>query len=279
MIHVTDSKPILIVGGNGKTGRRVAERLSAKGIPVRIGSRSGTPPFDWQDQSTWGQALEGTRAAYITYFPDIAIPGAPEAIEIFAKLALAHGVRQLVLLSGRGEPEAQRSEDALIAAGVDWTILRCSWFAQNFSEAFLLDFVKAGLVQLPAGNVGEPFIDVDDIADAAVAALTEAGHIGKLYELTGPRLLTFAEAVAEIAKGSGRPIRYEQISNRAFKEMLAEAQVPADIIWLLNLLFTEVLDGRNANLTDGVQQALGRAPRDFTDYVRKSAATGIWAAS
>lgn len=278
MTQAFDSKPILIVGGNGKTGRRVAQKLSAKGVSVRIGSRSGTPPFDWQDQSTWGPALEGTRAAYVTYFPDLAVPGAPEAIAIFAKLALAHGVRRLVLLSGRGEPEAQRSEEVLIATGADWTILRCSWFAQNFSEAFLADFLKAGLFQLPAGSVGEPFIDADDIADAAVAALTEEGHVGKLYELTGPRLLTFAEAVAEIAQASGRPIRYERITNQAFRDMLRAAQVPADFIWLLNLLFIEVLDGRNAHLTDGVSQALGRAPKDFAQYAQEAAASGVWKA-
>lgn len=272
-----DPRPILIVGGTGKTGRRVADRLTAKGVPVRIGSRSATPPFDWQDEATWGRVLAGSRAAYITYFPDIAVPGAPEAIDRFTRLALAQGVRRLVLLSGRGEPEAQRSEEALIATSANWTILRCSWFAQNFSESFALDSVKAGLVQLPVGNVGEPFIDADDIADAAVAALTEDGHVGKLYELTGPRLLTFAQAVEEIAQASGRPIRYQQISNQAFQDMLAAAQVPADFIWLLNSLFTEVLDGRNAKLTDGVQQALGRAPRDFSDYARNTAATDIWA--
>ena len=271
-----DTKPILIVGGTGKTGRRVADRLAAKNVPVRIGSRSATPPFDWQDETTWPPALAGVRAAYVTYFPDIAVPGAPETIERFARLALAQGVRRLVLLSGRGEPEAQRSEEALIATGADWTILRCSWFNQNFSESFALDFVKAGLVQLPTGNVGEPFVDTDDIADAAMAALTEEGHIGQLYELTGPRLLSFAQATEEIAKASGRPVRYEQISNQAFQDMLAAAQVPADLVGLLSFLFTEVLDGRNAHLTDGVQRALGRAPKDFADYARETAATGIW---
>lgn len=271
------TKPILIVGGTGKTGRRVAERLEAKGVAVRIGSRAATPAFDWQDEATWAPVLSGAKAAYVTYFPDIAVPGAPEAIERFARIALAQGVRRLVLLSGRGEPEAQRSEEALIATGADWTILRCSWFAQNFSEGFLLDFVKAGLVQLPAGAVGEPFVDCDDIADAAVAALTEEGHSGQVYELTGPRLLTFAEAITEIAKASGRPIRYEQIPSLAFEDMLVQAHVPEEFISFLGLLFTEVLDGRNAHLTDGVERALGRSPRDFADFARAAAATGIWA--
>ena len=268
--------PTLILGGTGKTGRRVAERLAEQGLPVRLGSRAGNPPFDWEHEETWAPALEGVGAVYITYYPDLAVPGAPEAVAAFAKKAAESGVRRLVLLSGRGEPEAQRSEEVLKNSGADWTILRCSWFSQNFSEGFLRDFLLAGEVALPAGDVKEPFVDADDIADAAVAALTEEGHIGQLYELTGPRLLTFAEAVGAIAEASGRDIRYVQIPHAAFEAMLTEQNVPADFVWLLNLLFTDVLDGRNAYLTDGIQQALGREPRDFADYVRKAAATGMW---
>src|ERR671914_897352 len=202
--HAIESKPTLVLGGNGKTGRRVVERLRVRGLPVRLGSRSGKPPFDWEDRSTWAPALDGVSAAYVTYYPDLAVPGAPEAIAAFAELAVASGTRRLVLLSGRGEPEAQRSEEALIASGADWTIVRCSWFNQNFSESAFLEPVLAGEVALPADGVREPFVDVEDIADVAVAALTEDGHVGKLYELTGPRLLTFSDAVAGIPEGSRR---------------------------------------------------------------------------
>jgi uncharacterized protein YbjT (DUF2867 family) len=181
-----------------------------------------------------------------------------------------------VLLSGRGEEEAQLCERVVQAAGTEWTILRASWFAQNFSENFLLEPVLSGVVALPAGNVGEPFIDADDIADVAVAALTEDRHVGQLYELTGPRLLTFAEAVGEIASATGQDIQYVQISHEQFASSLADQQVPADVIELMSYLFTTVLDGRNAYLADGVQRALGRAPRDFTAYVRDTAATGVW---
>jgi uncharacterized protein YbjT (DUF2867 family) len=266
----------LVVGGTGKTGRRVAERLQARDLPVRIGSRSGAPPFDWEDRSTWAPALQGTAAAYVSYFPDLAVPGAPEAIAAFAEQALAAGTRRLVLLSGRGEEEAQRAEQALAETDAEWTIVRCSWFSQNFSESYLLEPVLAGEVVLPAGDVPEPFVDADDIADVAVAALTEEGHAGEIYELTGPRLLTFAEALGEIAKASGRKIRYVPISVEENSSMLAEQDVPAEYVWLLTYLFTEVLDGRNAYLTDGVQRALGRDPRDFADYAREAAATGIW---
>ena len=206
------TSPILIIGGTGKTGRRVAARLQERGLPVRIGSRSGTPPFDWEDRATWAPALHGARAAYVSYFPDIAVPGAPDAIAELARVAVAGGTRRLVLLSGRGEEEAQRAEQELIASGADWTIVRCSWFSQNFSEDHLRDAVLAGELALPVGDVPEPFVDADDIADVAVAALTDDRHIGELYELTGPRLLTFEEAVGEIGAASGRDVRLAQVS-------------------------------------------------------------------
>jgi uncharacterized protein YbjT (DUF2867 family) len=275
MIHQSE-KQTLILGGTGKTGRRLAERLTALGKPIRIGSRSGRSPFDWNDEATWEPALDGVSAAYISYYPDLAVPGAADAVGAFARLAVRNGVKRLVLLSGRGEEEAQRAERQVQDSGADWTILRCSWFCQNFSESFLLDALNAGVVALPVGEVKEPFIDADDIADTAVAVLTEDGHVGQLYEMTGPRLLTFAEAISEIGRASGRDIRYVQITAREFDVMLVEQQLPAEFVGLLNELFTQVLDGRNSYLTDGVERALGRKPKDFSDYVRDAAATEVW---
>jgi uncharacterized protein YbjT (DUF2867 family) len=273
---MTDTRPILILGGTGKTGRRLAERLTARGIPVRIGSRSAAPRFDWEAPASWAPALEDVSAVYISYYPDIAVPGAAEVIGAFARLAVRHGVRRLVLLSGRGEHEAQRAEEMLKASGADWTILRCAWFSQNFSEGFLVEPLLAGEVALPVGPVGEPFVDVDDIADTAEAVLTEPGHVGQLYELTGPRLLSFTDAVAEIARAAGRDIRFVRISHDEFTAAVASYELPPEIVWLLNELFTQVLDGRNESLTDGVQRVLGRAPKDFSAYATETAATGIW---
>ncbi|TDF95076.1 NAD(P)H-binding protein [Paenibacillus piri] len=269
-------KPILILGGTGKTGRRVAERLTERGLPVRIGSRSGEPSFDWENRSTWESSLQNVGAVYITYYPDLAVPGAAAAIGAFAELAVNNGIKRLVLLSGRGEEEAQLSERAVQDSGADWTIVRASWFCQNFSESFLLGSVLSGMVALPAADVAEPFIDAEDIADVVVASLTEDGHIGQLYELTGPRALTFAEATEEIAKASGRHVRYVQLSAEQFTSMLSQQGIPAEFIALLTDLFTKVLDGRNSHLTDGVQRALGRGPRDFADYARDAAASGVW---
>lgn len=272
----TKSKSVLILGGTGKTGRRLAERLETRNIPVRIGSRSGRPAFDWTDKTGWAGALEGVGAVYISYYPDLAVPGAAQAVDEFARLAVSHGVRRLVLLSGRGEPEAQRAEEMVKASGADWTILRCAWFAQNFSESAFLDGVLAGQISVPAADVGEPFVDADDIADVAAEVLSNEGHIGELYELTGPRLLTFREAVAEIASASGREIGFGRVSPEEFKAELEAYGTPADIVWLLDELFVRVLDGRNEYLTDGVQRALGREPKDFSVYVRETAATGVW---
>ena len=264
----------LVLGATGKTGRRVIDRLNDRGVPTRAGSRSASPRFDWDDRATWAPALDGTDAVYISYFPDLAAPGAADTVAAFAREAAP---RRLVLLSGRGEPEAQNAERALQASGADWTIVRCSWFNQNFSEGAFVEQVLAGEVALPAGPVPEPFVDAEDIADVAVAALTEDGHAGQLYELTGPRLLRFDEAIAEIAEATDRPIRYVPISTGEFTAGLAQHGVPADVVALLAFLFTEVLDGRNAHLTDGVQRALGREPRDFADYARRNADAGVWA--
>jgi uncharacterized protein YbjT (DUF2867 family) len=262
------------LGGTGKTGRRIVRRLQAQGVVVRVGSRS--LPFDWYDATTWPDALEDVGVAYLSYFPDLAIEGAPERVGAFARLAASKGVRRLVLLSGRGEAEAQRAEREVIAAGTEWTVVRCSWFAQNFSEAFLLDGVLAGEIALPAGDVPEPFVDVEDIADVATAALTQDGHHGEIYELTGPRALRFDEAAAEIAAATGRELRFVTVPGEAFHAGMLEAGVPEDEAALVSWLFREVLDGRNVDPQDGVRRALGRAPRDFGEYARTTAASGAW---
>jgi uncharacterized protein YbjT (DUF2867 family) len=269
--------PTLVVGGTGKTGRRVAAELERRGVPTRIGSRAARPAFDWDDRATWAPLLDGVRAAYISFFPDLAVPGAAETVGAFAEAAREAGVERLVLLSGRGEDEAQHAETAVRAAGLPTTVIRASWFMQNFGESFLLDAVRDGTVALPvAATVAEPFVDVDDIADIAVAALTEDGHAGELYEVTGPRLLTFAEAVAEIGAATGRELTSMSIPIEAYTSEAAAHGVAPEEIALLTYLFTEVLGGRNESVTDDVRRALGRPPRDFTGYVADTATTGTW---
>jgi uncharacterized protein YbjT (DUF2867 family) len=268
--HASDT--VLVVGGTGKTGRRVAERLTDRGVPVRIGSRSGTPAFSWDDPSGWGAVLDGVGAAYIAYFPDLTVPGAPAAVGALARQAAEAGVRRIVLLSGRGEEGAQRAEQEVLAVDAEVTVLRCSWFAQNFTEGAFAQDVESGEVALPVRDVGEPFIDVDDIADAAVVALLEDGHAGEVYELTGPRLLTFEEAIGEIALATGRDLHFRPIPMEEYTTTLRAYGVPEDEIAMLAFLFGEVLDGRNASVADGVRRILGREPRELTAHVRETAA-------
>lgn len=272
----SQSNSILVLGGTGKTGRRIAEKLNRLGHNVRIGSRSAETPFDWLNRNTWLPVLKDINSVYISYQPDLAVPGAVETVQAFTDMAVSCGVQKLVLLSGRGEEEAERGEQVIKDSGVNWTILRASWFAQNFSESFLLDAVLSGEIALPVADIGEPFIDVDDIADVAVAALTQTGHAGQLYELSGPRLLTFAEIADEIAAASGRPVRFVQTTAQQYEETLKQHGIDEDFMALVMYLLTSVLDGRNAYVTDGVQRALGREPRDFSDYARDTAATGVW---
>jgi uncharacterized protein YbjT (DUF2867 family) len=273
---MTEQQPILVLGGNGKTGRRVVARLRSRRLPVRVGSRTGTPTFDWERRETWAPALDGVAAVYLTYYPDLALPGAVEATRSFADLAVQSGVPRLVLLSGRGEPQAELAEEAVRATGAALTVLRSTWFMQNFSEDYMVEHVRSGEIRLPAGDVPTPFLDADDIADAAVEALTDDRHVGRLYELTGPRELTFAQAAAEIGEAAGREIRYVPVSLEQHAAEAAEHGAPPELVELLTYLFAEVVDGRNAKTTDGVRRALGREARDFGDFARAAAATGVW---
>ncbi|WP_434462688.1 NmrA family transcriptional regulator [Serratia plymuthica] len=270
------TSPILVLGATGKTGSRVAARLQQQGVAVRPGHRGAAIPFDWEDSDSWQPALQDVKKVYLSFQPDLAVPGAIDTIERFCRQAVTGGVQKIVLLSGRGEDEARQAEEMVERSGADWTILRASWFMQNFSESFILDELLNGTVYLPPGEIPEPFIDADDIADAAVAALTQPGHSNRVYELTGPRLMTFEQAINEIAAASEREILYQQVPIADYVGYLREAQLPEEMVSLLEYLFSTVLDGRNASLTDGVQRSLGRPARDFSTYAADTATRGIW---
>lgn len=266
----------LIIGGTGKTGRRVAKRLTSMGHPVRIGSRHATPAFDWTDPTTWAEALSGCDSAYVTFQPDIGLPGADAVIDAFARVAVATGCRRLVLLSGRGEDGARRAEDALIASGADWTVVRSAFFAQNFTESFWSEELAQGSLTLVEHQVGEPFVDTDDLADVVVAALTTPGHVGIVHEVTGPRLVTFAEIADEVGTLTGRPVAYTELDPGAYIAALVAAGLPEHDAAGLSHVFTEALDGRNAHVTTTVRDLLGREPRDVAEVLKEAAAEGAW---
>ena len=253
----------LVLGGTGKTGRRVAAGLEAKGVPVRIGSRSAVPPFDWSNEAGWDACLDGVEAVYISYAPDLAVPGATDAIQALVDRAAGrHGVKRLVLLSGRGEAEAQACERIVQDSGLEWTIVRASWFYQNFSEGAFVDMIRSGQITLPVGETMEPFVDA-----------------GEVYEVTGPRLMSFTNVASELSQAAAREIAYAQIPHEAFVAGVRESGAPKEVVWMMDYLFSTVLDGRNEHLTDGVERALGRPPKDFADYAREVSATGLWQAT
>ncbi len=268
---------ILVLGGTGKTGKRIVNILKHQGHHVRIGSRHAELPFDWHQPDDWPVVLEGMEKVYITYQPDLAVPGALEAIETLVKHAKRAKVKHVVLLSGKGEREAQLCEQVVINSGLGHTIIRANWFNQNFSENFLLEGVLEGHVALPFAEMKIPFVDADDIAEVASKALTEEGHNGEIYELTGARQLTFREAVKEISNGIGRDIAFTSISIETYVEAMRAQQIPEDFIWLIEYLFTEVLGNpENSEMTNDIEKVLGRKPIDFSDYVKTTVATGIW---
>ncbi|GAA3873115.1 NAD(P)H-binding protein [Streptomyces lacrimifluminis] len=266
---------VVVTGASGRTGSRVAEAVRGAGLTVRAASRADG--FDWEDPTTWADTLAGADAAYLMYPSDVGSPDATEGVGALAREAVGLGVRRLVLLSARGEEQARATEEELKSSGADWTVVQASWFAQNFSEGPLVEGLRHGELVFPAGEVTEPFLDVRDIADVVVAALVSGErYVGRTLELTGPRLLSFREAVAEIAGATGSELTYTPVPARAYGEALEGFGVPTQEAAFLVEVFEGLLDGRNSRLTDGVRQVLGREPRGFSDFVRENAAAGVW---
>jgi uncharacterized protein YbjT (DUF2867 family) len=270
------SNTILVLGATGKTGKRVAERLAQLNIPVRIGSRNASPAFDWNNEHTWKAVLRDIEQVYITFQPDLAIPGTADKISAFVKHAKRARVKKLVLLSGRGEREAEASEREVMNSGLDWTIVRANWLMQNFSESFFLNAVLSGQLYLPQIKALEPFVDVDDIADVVVAALTQEQHNGNIYTTTGPELLSFEKVATIISETTGRPVQVHQVGKEEYLTMLRDLLIPENFIWLIDYLFTEMLDGRNESLTGDIEKVLKRKPCSFEAYAKKANASGVW---
>ncbi|WP_405642534.1 NAD(P)H-binding protein [Streptomyces uncialis] len=267
----SSTAPVLVLGGTGKTGRRVAAELTRRGHTARPASRRGDTRFDWSDPATWEAAIDGARAVYLV---DSESPEAPDQVRAFVRLAADQGVERLVLLSARvweeldnGSREGLAVEDAVTGSGLAWTILRPAWFAQNFTEApFVNTLLTAGELRLPTGEGREAFVDLDDLAEVAAVALTEDGHAGRTYVLSGPRALTFGEAVAEISAAAGRPLTFVALTDEEYLAEQKAAGVPQEMADLLLYLFQHIRADGSAAIGDGVRRALGREPRDFSVY-------------
>jgi uncharacterized protein YbjT (DUF2867 family) len=282
---MTTTTPFLIIGGKGKTGRRVAEQLDARGVPYRLASRSSERRFDWYDESTWSPAVAGIDTAYLA--PPVGPTGLAQAGR-FIQQAAAEGLRRVVLLSGRGVGSPGRDfavyessvelENSVRASGADWTIVRPAWFAQNFSEDFLFEYVLGGEIRLAAGDGGEAWIDTNDVGDVMTAALLDERHTGETYSLSGPRTLTLAEVAAELSTVTGRPVKYVDLEPEEFvAELMSYGQTLEDAEAVRDL-FAVIRHHRSEYVSEGVQQVLGRAPRHFADWARETAKTGVWSA-
>ncbi|ONI92542.1 NAD(P)-dependent oxidoreductase [Saccharothrix sp. ALI-22-I] len=275
------TKTFLVIGGTGKTGRRVVSQLRARGESVRAASRHGEQRFDWSDESTWDAALDGVHGVYVT-----PLDGSTAAPRFFERAATA-GVERVVLLSARGvdvpgyygdgDVESMlANETALRASGPQWTILRPGWFAQNFSEGIFRAGILAGELRQAAGEGAASFVDTGDIAAVGVAAVTEDGHAGEVYELSGPRAVTFEEATAEIGAATGKPVKYVALPPAEFVEELAgQGWSEADAgMWTAGL--SPIARGLEAKISDGVRRALGRDATDFSVFVKNAEAENAW---
>jgi len=268
---------ILVIGGTGKTGRRVVEQLQNKGLEPRIGSRNSSPSFDWDNKDTWLEALNGIEKMYVTYYPDLAVPGAKEAIESLTHLAVEFGVKKMVLLSGKGETEAEACEKIVRDSGINYTIVRASWFNQNWSESFFLDSILSGEVALPMSYVLIPFVDANDIAEVAVTVLLDNTYNGEIIEVTGPELITFKDIVNIISKTSNRPLNFYDITLEQYIDGMKQMQIPNDVVWLIEYLFSHVLTNPNNQLVvNDIVRVLGRKAKTFSEYAKETAETGIW---
>ncbi|MFD2725693.1 SDR family oxidoreductase [Hyunsoonleella rubra] len=268
---------ILVIGGTGKTGRRVVEQLQNKGINPRIGSRNASPSFDWGNKDTWVNALHGIESMYVTYYPDLAVPGAKEAIQSLTYLAKELGVKKMVLLSGKGETEAEACEKIVMGSGIKYTIVRASWFNQNWSESFFLEPVLSGEVALPMSDVLIPFVDANDIAEVVATVLLDDAYNGQIIEVTGPELITFKDIVNTIAKVSNRDLNFYDITLEQYVEGMKQMQIPNDVVWLIEYLFSHVLTNpKNQLVVHDVERVLGRPAKKFSIYAEETAKTGVW---
>jgi uncharacterized protein YbjT (DUF2867 family) len=266
--------PVLVLGATGTTGRRVTERLRATGVEVRAASRHGEQRFDWSDASTWEPAVAGVARMYLMAPHELPVDPA------FVGSAVDHGVRHIVLLSSggieaMGDERLMAAERTVRESGAEWTIVRPDWFNQNFDEGFFQPAVVAGELALPRGDHRQAFVDADDIAAVAAAALTEDGHGGRSYEIKGPQALSFPEALGIIGRACGRSIRYRG-SAEDYRAAQSGFGFPDEQIEQEIASFAALREQGDAEPNDVVRQVTGREPRDFETYAAEAAASGAW---
>ncbi|TDE09099.1 NAD(P)H-binding protein [Jiangella asiatica] len=266
--------PVLVLGATGSTGRRVAGLLRARGVPVRAAARTGEVRFDWTEPRTWEPAVGGADRMYLMAPHELPVDPA------FVTVAVGAGVRRIVLLSSRGieamgDQRLLDAERTVRDSGAEWTIVRADWFDQNFDEGFFRPAVMAGELAIPLDDHRQGFVDADDIAAVAVTALTEDGHAGRGYEVTGPEALSFGAATDLVGQAAGRSVQYR---GSAEEYLVAQAAlgVPRAEAEQAVAAFAALRAQGDPELSDAVRQVTGRAPKRFATYAAEAAARGAW---
>lgn len=269
---------ILVTTPNGKVGSGVVKQLVAQDVSVRAGvhnmkhasSLQGAEVvhFDFADEARVRAALGGVDALYLAV-PSTMIADPPKRVIDLAKAA---DVQRVVQLSAMGvensDTPLRQIEQHLESSGLEYTILRPNWFLQNFN-AGQRDYIRQmGAIIEPSGDGRTAFIDTRDIAAVAVKALTEDGHHGKAYGLTGSRALSRAEVAEAISKVTGKTVTYQSLTDDEFRAQTVREGWPTDIADQMGWLYGMVRQGWTQTVTDTVQHVLGRKPISLEQYVQ-----------
>lgn len=274
-------QPVLVTGASGNTGREVVRSLRARGVPVRLAERRPDGPdavaLDFLDPSTFGPAIDGCQAVFLLRPPPIS--NTKETLNPFIDAARAAGVERIVFLSVAGA-ETNRLvphhavEQHLMSGLRDWTILRPGFFAQNIGTAYHADIVEDDRVYVPAGDGRVAFVDLRDVGEVAAAALTEPGHAGAGYTLTGPEAFTFYDVADLLTEATGRPIRYEPASVLGYGLHLRRQGLSLAHLAVQTVLHVGLRFGQAETVDPTLERLLGRRPHDVRDYIRDHAA--LW---
>jgi uncharacterized protein YbjT (DUF2867 family) len=280
---------ILLTGVTGTCGRPIAKALAGSGARVRALVRVPAKAADLAAMGielvagdltrpeTFGAAFMGVERAFLL------APNVLNQLEIelgFVYAARAHGVRHLVKLSAIGASIAHPArvtrwhgavELALRGAGMAWTVIRPSFFMQNLLHS-APTIARDGRIYLPMGSGRTGMIDVRDVAPVAVRCLTEDGHDGRIYTLTGPASISFAEAATAIGAAIGKRVDYVAISPAEFKGAMLGFGVAEWEVDYMNEIFAEIAKDHGDSVTGSVERLTGRAPRDIHVFARDHAA-------
>jgi uncharacterized protein YbjT (DUF2867 family) len=275
-MNSTGKDQVLVLGGTGKTGSRVAARLSAHGASVRTAARSaGDARFDWDDPATWERALRGATRVYLVP-PTLRIDFAGQ-VGRFLDQSERAGVGHVTYLSAYGMERAP-AQVALRAVELDLaartsltsTVIRPAWFMEDFSETFLQPVDDE--IVVPAGDGAEAYVSAEDIASVAAATLTDPGrHAGRAYAPTGPQALTMDEAAELISEAAGRTISYRDTDREEWIAAMVATGIPAEYAHVLRPLTATMAGGDGARPNSDVLDVTGTRPVTFAEFAAKTA--------